>query len=287
MKVFDKYNIKSRAIDRIAHAVRRYAPAGVEFTDSYEDADLFIIYAWGRLHHLEIDIENLKKMNKKYVIIQIGVRATRDPATASWLPFWRDANLVWSYLDLRDYCKKDGTHPEFNFYYAPLGIDDDFKKTPAEKKYIIASSGLGYFTESARECMLAAERVKKRVFHVGPVITHQHDLDFSDGMSDIELAKKYSQCEFVSGLRRCEGFELPIIEGLVCGARPIVFDRHDNHHWFEKLVVFIPETSRDGIVDNLIKVFTKGANPVSKEEINTTKKFFNWEKIVKGFWQRI
>ena len=133
---------------------------------------------------------------------------------------------------------------------------------------------------------MAAIGVNKRVFHVGPVITNRPEVDFSNGMADASLAKNYSACEFVSGLRRTEGFELPVIEGLVCGARPIVFDRPHYRHWFENLAVFIPETNRDGVVNSLSKVFKKGAKPVTKTEIKEARKRFNWEVIVKRFWEK-
>lgn len=287
MKVFNKYRAKSRPLERISSAVIRYAPSTVEFTDTIDGADLVILYAWGRLHHLEMQIESLKKLKKKYVMLQIGVKTTRNRTAAEWMPLWRSADLVWSYLDLPGYCKVEGNTPDFNFYYSPLGLDDGFRKAPVRKKYIIASNGLGYTTESARECILAAHRVGRKAFHVGPIITNRRHVEFSNGMTDAELAKKYSQCEFVSGLRRGEGFELPVIEGLVCGARPILFDRPEAHQWFDGLGIFIRETKRASIINNIEKVFRRGPVPVTNAEITETRGRFNWKPIIEGFWERI
>jgi glycosyltransferase involved in cell wall biosynthesis len=287
MKVFASQITKSRAIDRIEAALRRYAPKTCEFVDSKEAADLVILYVNGRRDHLKREVEYLTKLGKKYALVQLCLRSTLSPSTKDWISIWKDALLTWSYYDLPALCKEDEILPNFNFYRAPLGVDEAFQEFPIKKEYVIATSGMAYTTESVRECILAAISVKKRVFHLGPVVTKHPEVDFSGGMTDTELAKKYSACEFVSGLRRGEGFELPIIEGLVCGARPIVFDRPDSHHWFDGLAVFIPETDRNGIVESLVKVFGKGAPPVTKEEIEKVKRYFNWETIIRGFWERI
>ena len=286
MRVFAHPTDKSRGLDRIAAAVKRHAPSDIKIVNSKDEADLVILFINGRREHTKIEIDRLTRQGKNYAIVQACVRSTKNPSTVDWLPLWQGAELVWSYYDLPALCAEDKMSADFNFYHAPLGIDKAFKVYPTKKKYIIATSGLGYLTESARECILAAIGVNKRVFHVGPVITNRPEVDFSNGMADASLAKNYSACEFVSGLRRIEGFELPVIEGLACGARPIVFDRPHYRHWFENLAIFIPETNRDGVVNSLSKVFKKGAKPVTKAEIKEARKRFNWEVIVKGFWEK-
>jgi hypothetical protein len=291
MKVFAEFTenmVKSRAVDRIVAALKRYAPKTIEFVNSKNDADLVVLQAYGRKEHLKIEIDRLMGMGKKYAIIQLCIKSTRNPEAIDWLPIWKDAKLVWSYYDLPALCKEEGFSPNFKFYHAPLGLDDAFKNPPpsSKKEYLLASSGLGFLTESVRECYYAAQAVGGKVFHVGPVVTEKPGVDFSNEMSDTELAKKYAACKFVSGLRRREGFEFPVIEGLMCGARPVVFDRPDNHHWFDGLAVFIPETSRDGIIENLAKVLRKGAKPVTKEEIEEAKKRFDWKPIIEGFWKK-
>ncbi len=287
MKVYADNETDSFALRRIETALREYAPKTIEFVNKKEEADLVIYYLWGRLEHKKIDIERITSLGKKYAAVQVCVKSTRNPNTTDWLPIWKNAELVWSYFDLPAYCKEDGNPANFKFYYAPLGVDKAFKKYPVKKEYVIASSGLGYLIESVRECILAAGGVGKKVFHIGPVITSHTNVDYSNGMNDVDLAKKYSACEFVSGLRRKEGFEFPVVEGLVCGARPIVFDRPDCHHWFDGFAVFIPENGRDGIVESLGKIFRKEAKPVTSAEIKKAKNKFNWQKIIEGFWERI
>lgn len=287
MKVFANDVIGDRAIGRISAALKRFAPEELQFVDTKEAADCVILYINGRHGRFANEIDNLVSKGKKVAVVQISVRSTRNPSTIDWLPLWQKAGLVWSYYDLAALCKEDNAIANFNFYHAPLGVDEVFKLYPTTKYYIIASSGLGYTTESVRECILAAEAVGGRVFHIGPKVTNRTNVDFSDGMDDVQLAKKYSACKFVSGLRRKEGFELPVVEGLVCGARPIVFDAPHYRQWFENLAIFIPEEGRQSVIQHLIAIFKQGAKPVSKDEITEAKKRFDWEAIIKGFWERI
>lgn len=285
MKVFANNVIDDLAVSRVAAAVKRHAPPEVKLVNSEEEADLVLLYCFGRRRHFKWHIESLTKLGKKYAMLQLALRTTMNPNTIDWLPIWKGAEVVWSYYNLPALCKEDGVSPDFNFYHSPMGVDDVFFETPTERKYIIASSGHGYLTESARECILAAANIGRPSFHVGPMITGRPNVDFANGMDDTELAKKYSECEFVSGLRRCEGFELPVIEGLMCGARPIVFDKPHYRMWFNGLAEFIPETSRETIIEDITKLFKKGARPVSEAEIEETRRRFDWKKIVEGFWK--
>lgn len=287
MKVFANNVIDDYAVSRVAAAIKRYAPPGVELVNSEEEADLVMLYCFGRRKHFKWHIESLTKAGKRYALLQLALRTTMNPNTIDWLPIWQGAKVVWSYYDLPALCKEDGVSHDFNFYRTPLGVDDAFFETPTDKKYIIASSGHGYLTESARECILAAKNVSRPSFHVGPVITDRPNVDFSNGMDDTELAKKYSACEFVSGLRRCEGFELPVIEGLMCGARPIVFDKPHYRVWFDGLAEFISEISREQIIEDLTKLFKKGARPVTKKEKQICKEKFSWKTITEGLWEAL
>jgi hypothetical protein len=287
MKVFAENIRQDIALNRVAAAIKKYAPDDVTAVNSKDEADLVILYAFGQRDHFTAQAELLKSQGKKYAVVQISLRRTMSPKTSDWMPLWQGAEVVWSYYDLAMWCREDKVSPDFNFYHAPLGVDEIFRKSDVPKEYVIASSGPAYTTESARECIKAAERVDKRAFHVGPVIIKKPWVDFADGMDDTELAKKYSACEFVSGLRHFEGFELPVIEGLVCGARPICFDAPHYRKWFDRWAVFIPETGRENIIQDLVKIFEKGAKPVTEAEITEARGYFNWHTIIEGFWDKI
>lgn len=284
----------SRGLQRIADALTRYLPAGWKVAEHVGGADLVVFYAIGRREKLlELTQAIAKSRFQRYAIIQVCLRSTMTPSTKDWRHIWHEAQMVWSYYDLnRAILDDDGACGLDNFYHAPLGVDSRrfeansvMKDDP--KWFIIATSGVSRLQESVRECLLAAETVNRPVFHLGDYApSWKGNITFSNGVDDGMLATYYSACEFVSGLRRKEGFELPAAEGLLCGARPVLFDTPDYRwnykHWGE----YIQETDRQGVVDQLVELFKQGARPVTQEERDEAAEWFNWEKICRGFWER-
>ena len=292
MKVFLNNTIEDKAIDRIADALKKYVPEGIELVQSEEEADLVIIYAFGLRRGVKHHTERLLKAGKKYAIVQICIRNTPNPKTEDWLPIWQKAQLVWSYFDLNRYCVEDGNLGNFKFYFAPLGVDAEvFKESMVDKNYIVASSGHGFSRESMREIVLAAREADpgelRKIFHVGQQMNVGDDIVYSNGMSDEKLAYNYSQCRWVAGLRRTEGFELPVIEGLLCGARPICFDKPHYRTWFASLPEYIPEGTDEEVIKSLVKIFKEPVRPVTKDEKDYVRAFFNWKAVSEGFWRRL
>lgn len=149
------------------------------------------------------------------------------PNTKDWMKMWMGAKVVWSYYDLYQLIEEDyGERPRnlpFRFYHAPLGTEFDvFKESKLGKKFIITAGSQGYLSESAKECVVATKNVKATMFYLGKELNKGGDIVCKTGITDEELARYYSQSVFVSGLRRKEGFELPALEGLMCGARPVL-----------------------------------------------------------------
>lgn len=114
----------------------------------------------------------------------------------------------------------------------------------------------------------------------------QYSVTFSKDCSDKELAPYYSTSQYVSGLRRTEGFELPAVEGLFCGARPILFDTPNYRQWYEPFGIFIYEGSRQEVIEQLINIFQGPYQPVTEEEIAVAQGRFDWQRIIGGFWER-
>lgn len=277
----------NRAHGRVVKALAQYAPPSVEIVTDLETADLVILHIIGRQERVHRRVEHLRARRQGYAIIQYCLRSTQRPSTENWFPLWRDAVLVWSYYDLNALCMEDGTSQDFPFYHAPLGVDSMvFYPRHVPRRYVIMTSGLSWLTESVREAAFAAKRVGRPVLHLGPEVSRPWVTCVS-GMDDNILANLYSQCEFVSGLRRVEGFELPAAEGLLCGARPICYDRPHYRQWFGPWAVFVPETTRAPIIDDLESVFRSGARPVTGAERKAAKMWFDWNKIVTGFWRGV
>jgi len=285
MKIYVENFFSYSAINRISDAFKKYIPPEHHLVDSKDAADFIFVNAYGHRRNIQKYTASLLAQNKKYAIIQLSVRSTSNPGTKDWLPIWEKAELVWSYYDLPELCKEDNAGVNFNFYRAPLGVDSEvFKEIKSKRNFLIASTGSGraWNKECKNEILLAADGLGKKVFQLGSG-ENTDTITYSNDMDDKTLAKYYSQCEFVSGLRKIEGFELPVIEGLLCGARPICFDKPDFRYWFDGLAEFIPEDYIK-ITENVRSVFQKGARPVTDTEKEYVKTHFDWNKICKEFW---
>lgn len=293
MKVFIEPTTDSRGIMRVRDALERYAPGNFEIVPDIAQCDLAVLHVYGRHTTTQKTIERLKREGKAYAMIQYVIRSSMKPDTKDWVEMWNGAKVVWSYYNLKNLCAEDNVFNSFNFYYAPLGVDAEvFKELTnyPRRKYIIAASSQHALSESAKECVLAAKKVGKPMFFLGHDLRRGDDIVCRTGITDQMLAGFYSQSTFVSGLRRTEGFELPVIEGLLCGARPIVFDRPEMRHWFDKLAIHIPEDSREKVADTLHGIFSmQQIYPVtvSDEEKALVKERFNWQTIIEGFWSRV
>jgi glycosyltransferase involved in cell wall biosynthesis len=229
---------------------------------------------------------------ENYVILQYCYR-TPGPTylpppegadDAAWLPHWERAALVISYYDLPALSGRKG----FNFLHTPLGVDGDvFRSTGEPRRALVLTSGTDPSGEAITECWEAARRAGLPAVHLGPEIQWGSGVDFRDGVSDEELASLYSRCWYVSGLRREEGFELPVLEGLACGARPVVFDRQETRRWFGQHAVFVPELPRDDLAKVLADVLVVPPKPVTDDERERAIKAFNWERICATIWERV
>lgn len=280
--------VDSWVLKRVADALIQYAPHDIDIVSSSDGADLVVLQIIGRQDRNWGRVTRLKGRGQRYAIVQFCLRSTRRPLTENWFPLWRDAVLTWSYYDLKALCAEDGTPQDFPFYHAPLGVDATvfYPRDYPQRQYVIATSGLSAVTESIREADFAARRVGRLMFHLGHELNRGTHITCARGMDDDILAKWLSQCEFVAGLRRTEGFELLAAEGLLCGARPICFDQPHYRQWFGPWAIFIPEGSREQVIDSLEGVFRSGAEPVTEEERNAAKVLFDWDTIIAGFWNR-
>lgn len=286
MKIYLQPDTYSRGIVRVCDALMQYAPSSVELVQNPRDADYEIIHAYGRHDAIERRIAMLERKKKPYSIIQYAIRSTIRPKVNDWIRMWEKARVVWSYYDLRKLADEDLVSGEFNFYHAPLGVDPEiFKETPRERRFIVGACSQHALAEGARECSFASKRVQKPMFFLGHELRRGPDVVCCSNITDEEVANYWSQCQFVSGLRRIEGFEFPVIEGALCGARPIVFDRPHYRKWFNEFAIFIPEGSRDQVIDSLESIFKGLAVPITHAEKGIILDRFNWSRIINGFWK--
>lgn len=278
MKIYVDTKINSRGIQRVPHALKKYKPDWVEIATTPEEADLVVFHVNGRLKHLKAAI---KKHNKPYAVIQYCLKSTMNPDPLDWTDVWRKAKVVWSYYDLPYKWL-------MNFYQAPLGADSNiFKIKEIKTDYTVCTTGISYLSESVREVFMAAREVGVKVAHLGPDLGYE-GVDYYTDLEDWQVADLYNRCVYISGLRRAEGFELPVAEGILCGCRPILFDQPHYRQWFDyPLATFIPEQPREKVIESLVQLFS---HPYTSKEWWSYKEMqerFNWDTIIKGFYQHL
>jgi hypothetical protein len=273
----------SIAMHRFNRELRRHAPAGVEFVGKPDSADLQVldVVGMGSLEFLR---------HRDYVLLQHCFLTTEDPGDRSrgafWHPLFRDARLVVSFYDLPALLGV----ADFPFHRTPLGVDGRtfYDRRRTTRPACVLTTGHDPNGEAIRECREAARRIDQPMIHVGAPFDFMGDgCLVVSGVSDDEMARLYSEARYVSGLRRGEGFELPVIEGLACGARPICFDRPVYRDWFEDFAVFVPEAEPAELIDALTDVLHRPPVPVSLAERDRVLDRFSWRRIAEEFWRAV
>jgi 2-polyprenyl-3-methyl-5-hydroxy-6-metoxy-1,4-benzoquinol methylase len=271
---------------RVSDALTARPAPGVEIVDNPKAANVQVLHVVGDGQHAM----EVAGHPKNYAVIQYCY-ASAHAKMEDLIKLWRGAKTVWSYYDLQSVVPS-GTP----FYQAPLGVDEAFRQPFNGKPRGVGILTSGYVSgpgaEAIEEVAIAADRLRLPVVHLGPedivgMKSRHGDWQSVSGITDTELADLYRQSRWVSGLRYIEGFELPVLEGLCCGARPIVFDRPDMRQWYDGHAVFIPELQGEELVDCLEEVLSSEPEPVTAEEQKSILERFDWGRILPGFWNKM
>lgn len=297
LKVFlSPVGLYSRAMMRIANALTRHKPEQVSIVQSPAQSDLQILYVIGT-----DAIDYCSSLNgKQYAIVQCCI--TPGMGYSSWLSTWRDSVLVWSYYDLDRLDRLDrgignlNSHRDFNFYHAPLGLDDCFVncRLHSDQRRSIITTGYvsGPGAEAIEPVWLAAEKLSIPVIHIGPnkikgIDRKPSNVATLEGVSDQQLVYHLSAARYVFSLRYVEGFELPAAEGLACGARPVLFPQDCTRHWYRDNAIYLPELVGENLVSaisNLLEESNHSYSPVTQQEKDSFTRRFSWKAICEGFW---
>ena len=282
----------SKGIHRVADALKLYAPADIQVVDTLPEADLRVIHTIGWA-----GMGEAMAACPDYAIFQYCVASTEDGNLRHWAQdVWQEAKLVASYYPLQEELHQvglKGLADLCRFYLTPLGVDTAIFKPrpiPTHAGYLVGTSGYVAETECIREWAEVCYQQQAQQFHLGPSFgwgDAVYRVPGWSGLTDTALAMEWSDCQFVSGLRRTEGFELPAAEGLCCGARPVLFDRPHHRRWFEDRAIYIQETDYADVVRQLREVVTDPYPIVMSEEIAWAAERFSWERMAAGFWQRL
>lgn len=279
----------SPAMLRIANALATYTPPGIEIVDKLDEADLVIMYVIGSTAIEEAQAH--LDAGRRYAVVQCCYKTA---GLGPWINFWHLSELVWSYYDLSHVVEPN--YANRPFYHAPLGVDTIFTKGDLYKSRDIAALTTGTTTgggaEAIDEVWQALDMVGLRGYHVGPdkiegSTYRSPRWKSASGISDQALIWLMERSHRVAALRRVEGFELPAVEGLMCGARPVLFDHHDLRYWYGSFAEYVTDSHPGQLVDELRGVFSNPPRPVTESEKRAAMFRFDWSTIASEFWKRL
>lgn len=278
----------SSAMKRVEAAMWQHLPSDLTSVDSVEEADIVIFHVIG--YPETVAAVAALRSNQRYVLVQYCLRSTQKPNTASWQSLWQNALLVWSYYALPALQAEDDAVFDFPFYFAPLGADSEIFKPLAVRrrtKYAMLTSGYVAESEGCREAAEACRRVNRAMFHLGPDLNLGSHVVSINGITDRTLAEVYQSCDYVAGLRRCEGFELPAAEGLLCCVRPICFDAPHYRDWYQDSAYYIKEEAPEQVSASIEAIIRNEPTLFTGQELADLRDRFSWERIIKNFWKRV
>lgn len=290
----------SRAMDRVYKALQAALPVGAKEAETEDAADLVVLHVIG-YPETESAVEKHVIGKRRVAALQYCLRSTQQPNAHKWLPLWDRMSCIWSYYDLQRMINEDsfalggGIIPNIrNFYHAPMGVDTKvFRRWEDREKYTAMTTGMVSESECLNEAAQAVRLVDGKLLIVGG---NEVAAEFADmpwvstrvSITDDVMAQLYSRSRFTLGLRKVEGFEMPLLEGLACGSIPVCFDQPDQRRWFSELAIFVKESEPVG--PQLVDIFQNpnhAAMAVSAAHFFQQKKRqFDWGLLAAEFWDR-
>jgi len=255
----------------------RYAPSDIEFVDDFKDANFQIL-----------DIAKLSDFNNvrcpKHIINFHCFGEWSEEKKEAYRPFFERAVMVYSHLDLEE------SIPGLkNFVRGPWGTSHRrfFKQVDNMHKYIILNTGTVPETEGIFESVAAADAVGKELIHTGPNlnIKNKSYKVCKEFLDTSQLRCMYHSSSYTSGMRRIEGFEKTVAEGLFCGSRPVCFDTELYRYWYGNLVEYVKEGTPEETSSNLRDIFSGEYREVTEKEREIAKASFAWMNVAPGYWK--
>lgn len=281
---------------RIRNSLIRYAPQDIEFVDNMEEAD-FVIFHHQYRQDLDFFMHNC---NKPMIFLISELQNSKE----YFKQFFSNPLLKMTYTfhPLRHLGYVDD-NDRTNHVLGAWGFDENlFDANPydvvrTDRDNMIMAFGF-YDSEHYTPQYMAVRQVfNGKMMHVdikkwdflrqGLFFDERHHW-YNEWVSDEDLIKLYQSCKFVSGLRSGAGFEVPILEGLVNGCRPICFDNIYYRQWFNDFALFIPEEFDVDMTNNLVNIFRDyDSHKVTTDEIKHVREKFKWETIATNFWKEV
>ena len=257
---------------------KSYAPTKYEFVQEPDNADFQII-----------DITRISDKNyikcKDYVVLFHTFGEWADEPPELYRELFENAMLVYSHMDLKP------IFPDINFIRGAWGCHTDVWFGLADRnnsKYQILCTGEIAKTEGIEECVFACDNLGVKMLHVGPNFQYKNfSYTTTSNLTGEQMRTAYNDCKWVSGLRRIEGFEKPVCEGLLCGCRPVCFDTPLYRYWYGDLARYVKEGTDIETYNDIVKVMKEEYEPVTDTEKEFAIEKFGWKNVAKRFWLKI
>jgi glycosyltransferase involved in cell wall biosynthesis len=274
----------------IAKMVKKYAPANIQWVENYTMADLVIetIFDDHESTPAANNIEIVRHLNEKpFGIVFAGFSRPKE-----WIldnkffqGIFKDAKFIYTPWDLTGYYGwKLNNHIRL-----PFGFEkNEFFKIPnKEKRYTIACTGYVACSEGIEEIYEAVKAIDGRMLHLGRNFGWEKPYyENRENVTVEEVNLIFNSSKYVSALRRGEGFELTATEAGAAGITPICFNNPHYKDWFWDYAKFIKEDAPNIVIKELMEVF-KQEPFLPDEKINEIRARFNWEDIMKKFWEYV
>lgn len=270
------------ALHRCQKAIEFYVsqhPEKYKITKNWKEADLIISQVIG-----PGEIAALNGNYHKSVFLQ-HCHKTASPDTIDYPSVWQQVKLVASFNDLAS-----NTDKAFNFLHMPLGADPavfDLFNHKGKRENLVFATGHIAETELLHLLYEAVQKNQKIMQHTGENFKWDaKHYKFNSYMSDSELVKFLNNTQFVFCMRDIEGFEMLGIEGLFCGAVPIV-PNIKSYDWYREWAYTVDvNTTPEAIVKQISDILS-GEVAVPKFDIGEIKNRFSWNTILSTFFSRI
>ena len=185
----------------------------------------------------------------------------------------------------------------------PLGADPKmFYQENLERRYVIHTHGYD-ISEASQVVNVVCQQIGRKQCHIGADfdslnkqangIMTKDSIDIFSNLVDSDMRKYYNLSEYVSGLRWMEGFEMPIVEGAMCGCTPITYDLPCYKRWFSDFAIFIPfweqynkVVTDEKLVNSILNAITN-SKKITREQIDFVRTTYSWDKIMPQIWKAI
>lgn len=303
----------------IIDAGLRQAPSWVHFVGARELADVEVKHIVGKK---EADEAMYRPENwPPTVVVQHVIETSsgnfgREGPRDCFRRLWRRSLLTVSFHDLALEAASGG----FAFLPLPWGADGTvFLPPPADRHTAlplppprtgVLIAGAAAHDESLGEVLFAAAHAGVRVAHIGTehdplcgdcaravtllcsrpaALRGSRPCDFHDFYGYVSTARKVAmlqRVEWVSALRKTEGFELLAVEGMLCGARPIVYNL-STYRWYAEHAVRVPPPPGSEAFEALVNVLRRPAPVMTPAELSEVRGRFDWRTISAALFTRV